>query len=281
MDAGAVVCALRAVTSPGRTLPLPGPPETSSEQVVAPARRSGTSHSCTPATRATASRHAARRRRDPRDQPGLVGQPFGPARTFRSLDPAAACQSRCDRPTPDVHRFDEGSRKYGGRPGDRSPALVEQASTTLFHSLVDSASYELRLTPDRADIEWIETGADGAPRQRDARQTSRGLSAAPKPYPRSTRPGTSLPSKLRFDHRRHERESSSPGRLPHLPLSEACRCVHACARAGGPIDHPGAQRRAPSDCTTPMHCAKALNHPPSPSRNARLRYPPPSVASSS
>jgi len=43
-----------------------------------------------------------------------------------------------------------------------SPALVEQASTTLFHSLVDSASYELRLTPDRADIEWIETGADGA-----------------------------------------------------------------------------------------------------------------------
>jgi putative cardiolipin synthase len=43
-----------------------------------------------------------------------------------------------------------------------SPALVEQASTTLFHSLVDSASYKLRLTPDRADIEWIETRADGA-----------------------------------------------------------------------------------------------------------------------
>ena len=43
-----------------------------------------------------------------------------------------------------------------------SPALVEQASTTLFHSLVDSASYELRLSADRANIEWIETRADGA-----------------------------------------------------------------------------------------------------------------------
>jgi putative cardiolipin synthase len=42
-----------------------------------------------------------------------------------------------------------------------SPALVEQASTTLFHSLVDDASYELRLGADRADIEWIETRADG------------------------------------------------------------------------------------------------------------------------
>jgi len=43
-----------------------------------------------------------------------------------------------------------------------SPALVEQASTTLFRNLVDSASYELRLTADRAGIEWIETQPDGA-----------------------------------------------------------------------------------------------------------------------
>ena len=41
-----------------------------------------------------------------------------------------------------------------------SPEPITIASGVLYRNLLTSGAYELRLTPDREHIEWLETGPD-------------------------------------------------------------------------------------------------------------------------